>query len=494
MGSRYFDWTTSLKRFIRFDAARAEDVNDALDELSAGLETLDGDVDRAIKLPPGTADQTLNLTPGARANKYLGFDASGNVRVSNVDIDSTGVHATNAQNAATAAAASESAAASSASSASASASNAATSASQAATSATNAANSASAAAASQTAAASSESSAAASAATATTQAGIATTKAGEAAASASAAATSASQAATSATNAANSASAAATSAANAEAAWDALDDRYLGAKTADPVVDNDGNALLVGALYWNTVSNTMRVWSGSAWTDPLVSVSTPYTTFSGTGAQTTFALTGPASLGSIEVFISGVRQNPGTDYTFASNTLTFAVAPPTGTNNIFVRWITTQGIGVPSDQTVTQAKLDPTYEATLVKTTATQTLSNKTLTAPESTGAIYDNGSVRSNIVDLASGTNFDLSLGNYFIRTVNGNVTFTVSNTPASRAFAFTVEITHTSGTITWFPGVVWPGGVAPVLTTNRTHLFTFVTDNGGTTWRAVANVNYTS
>lgn len=265
MGSRYFDWTTSLKRFIRFDAARAEDVNDALDELSAGLETLDGDVDRAIKLPPGTADQTLNLTPGARANKYLGFDASGNVRVSNVDIDSTAVHATNAQNAATAAAASESAAASSASAASASASNAATSASQAATSATNAANSASAAAASQTAAASSESSAAASAATATTQAGIATTKAGEAAASASAAATSASQAATSATNAANSASAAATSAANAEAAWDALDDRYLGAKTADPTVDNDGNPLQTGALYWSTSTKRLRVYTGSTW-------------------------------------------------------------------------------------------------------------------------------------------------------------------------------------------------------------------------------------
>lgn len=129
-----------------------------------------------------------------------------------------------------------------------------------------------------------------------------------------------------------------------------------------------------------------------------------------------------------------------------------------------------------------------------VTLSGTQTLSNKTLTSPELTGTVYINGSARSNIVDVASGTNFDLSLGNYFIRTVAGNVTFTVSNAPASRAYAFTVEITHTTGTITWFSGVVWPGGVAPVLTTNRTHLFTFVTDNGGTTWRAVANVNYTS
>lgn len=129
-----------------------------------------------------------------------------------------------------------------------------------------------------------------------------------------------------------------------------------------------------------------------------------------------------------------------------------------------------------------------------VTLTGAQTLTNKTLTAPVLTGAIYDNGSVRSNIVDLASGTNFDCSAGNYFIRTVNGNVTFTVSNVPASRAYAFTTEIVHTSGTITWFAGVQWPGGTAPSLTTGKTHLFTFVTDDGGARWRAVANINYTT
>jgi hypothetical protein len=30
-------------------------------------------------------------------------------------------------------------------------------------------------------------------------------------------------------------------------------------------LDNDGNALLTGALYFNSVSGVMRVWSGSAW-------------------------------------------------------------------------------------------------------------------------------------------------------------------------------------------------------------------------------------
>jgi hypothetical protein len=51
----------------------------------------------------------------------------------------------------------------------------------------------------------------------------------------------------------------------AAASYDSFDDRYLGAKASDPSVDNDGNALLVGALYWNSTSNYLAVYSGSAW-------------------------------------------------------------------------------------------------------------------------------------------------------------------------------------------------------------------------------------
>lgn len=77
--SKYFNWPSSLKRLVRFDAARAEDVNDALDELTAGLDQLDLDTDRSIKLPIGTADQTLAMTSGQRANLLLAFDSSGNI-------------------------------------------------------------------------------------------------------------------------------------------------------------------------------------------------------------------------------------------------------------------------------------------------------------------------------------------------------------------------------------------------------------------------------
>jgi DNA-binding beta-propeller fold protein YncE len=87
-----------------------------------------------------------------------------------------------------------------------------------------------------------------------------------AATSASAAATSATASATSATASASSATAAASSATSAAASYDSFDDRYLGAKSSAPTVDNDGDALVTGALYFNTSSNQLFIWSGSAWT------------------------------------------------------------------------------------------------------------------------------------------------------------------------------------------------------------------------------------
>lgn len=56
----------------------------------------------------------------------------------------------------------------------------------------------------------------------------------------------------------------------AAASADSFDDTYLGPKSSDPTVDNDGDALTAGDLYFNTTSNIMRVYSGSAWNDAVV--------------------------------------------------------------------------------------------------------------------------------------------------------------------------------------------------------------------------------
>lgn len=51
-----------------------------------------------------------------------------------------------------------------------------------------------------------------------------------------------------------------TAQAAAEAALDSFDDRYLGAKSSAPAVDNDGDALIDGALYFNTTDDEMYVY------------------------------------------------------------------------------------------------------------------------------------------------------------------------------------------------------------------------------------------
>lgn len=79
-------------------------------------------------------------------------------------------------------------------------------------------------------------------------------------------------------NASNSANSAASAQAAAESARDAtltaydnFDDRYLGSKTSDPALDNDGNALVAGSLYFNSVDGAMKVYTGSVWVAAYVS-------------------------------------------------------------------------------------------------------------------------------------------------------------------------------------------------------------------------------
>ena len=99
-----------------------------------------------------------------------------------------------------------------------------------------------------------------------------------------------------ATAAAASAASATSSATSAASSYDSFDDRYLGAYAVDPTVDNDGNSLLTGALYFNTTTTEMRVWSGSAW---VVS----YLSSSGFVVKTGDTMTGQLNL-------SGINTDP----------------------------------------------------------------------------------------------------------------------------------------------------------------------------------------
>jgi len=256
--------------------------------------------------------------------------------------------ASNAATSATNAAGSATSASSSATSASANATTATTKASEASTSASNAnsakldaqgyatdaashaidaSNSASASASSATAALSSQTAAASSASAASTSATNAATSETNALSSKNAAASSASAASTSATNASTSATNAASSATAAAASYDSFDDRYLGAKATAPTVDNDGNTLLTGALYFHT-GQGMKVWNGTVWLDAYASLSGALTATNnlsdltnvatartnlglGTAATTDASAYATAAQGTL----AGTAVQPGSNYT-----------------------------------------------------------------------------------------------------------------------------------------------------------------------------------
>jgi hypothetical protein len=115
--------------------------------------------------------------------------------------------------------------------------------------------------------------------------------------SASNASTSASNAATSATNASNAQTAAEAARDATLAAYDSFDDRYLGSKASNPTVDNDGNALLAGALYYNTTVPEMRLYTGSAWVAAYVSGASYLLTANNLSELTGSAATARTNLG-----------------------------------------------------------------------------------------------------------------------------------------------------------------------------------------------------
>ena len=231
-----------------------------------GNSTDDGVVDAVTEQAVLATNKATEAANSASSASASATDASNSATSASTSATTATTKASEASNSATSAATSATSAATSATSATASATTATTKASEAATSATNAATS-------ETNAATSATTATTKASEAATSATTATTKAGEASTSATNAASSATSASTSASTATTKASEASTSAASAASSYDSFDDRYLGAKSSAPSVDNDGDALITGALYFDTTSDSMKVYSGSSWLDAYASLS-----------------------------------------------------------------------------------------------------------------------------------------------------------------------------------------------------------------------------
>jgi len=178
-----------------------------------------------------------------------------------------------------------------------------------------------------------------------------------AAASATASATSATASATSATASATSATASATAktasetaktaseAAQAAAesardatllAYDNFDDRYLGVFSSDPTVDNDGDALVAGSLYFNSTDGAMKVYTGSAWVAAYVS-GTGFLATTGGTMTGDITLTGSNIISASNANVNIVPNGTG-DVTLQSDTVQVGDANANAT-------LTTNGTG-----------------------------------------------------------------------------------------------------------------------------------------------------
>ena len=246
---------SASKLALAINVADVETAKSAAQTAQAAAETAETNAE--------TAESNAET---AESNAASSATASANSATAGANSATAGANsATAAANSATAGANSATAGANSATAGANSATASSNSASTASTQATNSSNSATAGANSATAAASSASTATTKANQASASASTASTQATNASNSATASANSATASANSATASANSASGASTSANNAAASYDSFDDRFLGSKSSNPGVDNDGGSLLTGAMYWSTSSNFMKVYNGSAW-------------------------------------------------------------------------------------------------------------------------------------------------------------------------------------------------------------------------------------
>ena len=163
---------------------------------------------------------------------------------------------------------------------------------------------------------------------------------------------------------AGSATAAAASAAAAATTYDNFDDRYLGAKSSAPSVDNDGNALITGAIYWNSVTNAMYAWTGSEWGSISSTAAIFRYRFNASGGETSLSGTDANGVtlsylpGKEQVYLNGVLLARTSDYTASNGTSITSLAALAASDVVEIITFTAFELATAIDKTLFDAKGD----------------------------------------------------------------------------------------------------------------------------------------
>ena len=174
------------------------------------------------------------------------------------------------------------------------------------------------------------------------------------------------------------------------------------------------------------------------------------------GSTATFNLTVSSqavSVGSPQqllISLGGVIQNPGTDYTISTNTITFTTNPASGLDFFGILMGSPLNIGTPGDSTVTSAKLVDDL-----------TLGGRT-TVASSLGTVSALGNVSTN-------QTLDFDTANNFSMTLTGNITLNSPSNIAAGQAGIVVITQDGTGSRTMGFNTIWkfPGGTIPTLTT---------------------------
>jgi hypothetical protein len=244
--------------------------------------------------------------------------------------------------------------------------------------------------------------------------------------------------------AAASESAALISANAAAASYDLFDDRYLGAKASDPTLDNDGNALVTGAMYFNTVSNATRIYNGASWQD-----SAAIATSINLATQVTGTL--PVANGGTGLTAPGTSGN-----VLTSNGSTWASAAAVPPGLVLLSTVTASAAATADIETT----FDSTYDDYVIKVSGLYPASDNVIQMRLKIGGSY-----------LSGGTEYRFTLGTTSSNTGTGTYSSSESDgqthieltsaLSSSSANAGQITIHLSTPTVSKKHPVSWTGGV---------------------------------